>query len=73
MKKFFLFKRKDIDVSSLETSDTGEGLDVFCVTADLFAFMTAATGRVKIYFNNATIYEEAISLMGSHFKNLKFL
>ena len=52
----------------METSDTGEGLDVFCVTADLFAFMTAATGRVKIYFNNATIYEESNLVDGESFQ-----
>jgi len=68
MKKFFLFKRKDIDISSLETSDTGEGLDVFCVTADLFAFMTASAGRVNIVFNNATIYEESNLVDGESFQ-----
>jgi hypothetical protein len=68
MKKFFLFKRKDVDVSSVEASDNGEGLDLFAVSADLLAFMTASLGRVNIVFNDATLYEESNLLDGESFK-----
>ena len=68
MKKFFLFKRKDVDVSSVEASDNGEGLDLLAVSADLLSFMTASLGRVNIVFNNATLYEESNLLDGESFK-----
>ena len=68
MKKFFLFKRRDINVSSISTSDTGEGVDVFAISTDLLAFMTASLGKVNIVFNNATIYEESNLLDGESFK-----
>lgn len=68
MKKFFLFKRKDVSASSSSVSDNGEGLDILAVAADSLAFMTASLGRVQIVFNNATIYEENSLLDGESFK-----
>ena len=68
MKRFFLFKRKEIDVSSLEASDTGEGLDVLAISVDHLSFMTASLGRVTIVFNDATIYEESNLLDGESFR-----
>ena len=68
MKKFFLFKRKDIDASSSTTSDSGEGLDLLAVSVDHLSFMTASQGRVNIVFNDATIYEENNLLDGESFK-----
>ncbi len=68
MKKFFLFKRKDVSASSSSVSDNGEGLDILAVAADSLAFMTASLGRVHIVFNNATIYEENNLLDGESFK-----
>lgn len=68
MKRFFLFKRKEIDISSLEASDTGEGLDVLAISTDHLAFMTASLGKVNIVFNNATVYEENNLLDGESFK-----
>ena len=68
MKKFFLFKRKEIDISSLEASDTGEGLDVLAISVDHLSFMTASLGRVTIVFNDATIYEENNLLDGESFR-----
>lgn len=68
MKRFFLFKRKEIDISSLEISDTGEGLDVLAISVDHLSFMTASLGRVTIVFNDATIYEENNLLDGESFK-----
>ena len=68
MKKFFLFKRKDVSASSSSVSDNGEGLDILAVAADSLAFMTASLGRVHIVFNNATIYEENSLLEGESLK-----
>jgi len=68
MKKFFLFKRKDVSASSSSVSDNGEGLDILAVAADSLAFMTASLGRVHIVFNNATIYEENNLLDGESLK-----
>tara|TARA_R100000388_G_scaffold94739_1_gene83074 strand:+ start:630 stop:1886 length:1257 start_codon:yes stop_codon:yes gene_type:complete len=68
MKKFFLFKRKDVNVNSGQTSETGEGLDVLAISTDLLAFMTASLGKVNIVFNNATVYEENNLLDGESFK-----
>ena len=58
MKKFFLFRRKEVSKASTFASDTGEGVDIFGVAADLLAFMTAEQGAVKMVFNNATPYED---------------
>lgn len=68
MKKFFLFKRKDVDTSSTTASDNGEGLDILAVAVDQLAFMTASLGKVNIVFNDATIYEESNLLDGESFK-----
>lgn len=68
MKKFFLFKRKDVNITSTTTSDTGEGLDILAISVDQLAFMTASVGRVNIVFNDATIYEESNLLDGESFK-----
>ena len=68
MKKFFLFKRKDVSASSSSTSDNGEGLDILAVATDSLAFMTASLGRVHIVFNDASIYEDSNLLDGESFK-----
>ena len=58
MKKFFLFRRKEVSKASTFASDTGEGVDIFGVVADLLSFMTAEEGAVKLVFNDATPYED---------------
>lgn len=58
MKKFFLFRRKEVSKASTFASDTGEGVDIFGVAADLLAFMTAEQGGIRMVFNNATPYED---------------
>jgi len=68
MKKFFLFKRKDINAASTTSSDSGEGLDILAVSTDQVAYMTAELGKVFIVFNNATAYEENSLLDGESFK-----
>lgn len=68
MKKFFLFKRRDVNLASTSVSDNGEGLDVLAVPVDSLAFMTAEYGKILIVFNGATIYEESKLLDGESFK-----
>lgn len=68
MKKFFLFKRRDVSATSATTSDTGEGLDILAVSVDQLSFMTASLGKVNIVFNDATIYEDSNLLDGESFK-----
>lgn len=59
MKKFFLFRRQEVSKSSTFASDSGVGLDLLGVSADLLAFMTAEEGKVRIVFNNASPYEDS--------------
>lgn len=59
MKKFFLFRKEEINLSSVTASDTGAGVSVFAVPADSLAFATASKGYVKLTFNDASIYEES--------------
>ena len=68
MKKFFLFKRREVDLSSTAVSDSGEGLDVLAIPTDSLAFMTAEYGKILIVFNNSTIYEESNLIDGESFK-----
>ena len=68
MKKFFLFKRNDISLSSTSVSDTGEGLDVLAVPTDSLAFLTAETGSVTIYSMTLLFIEENNLLDGEAFE-----
>ena len=58
MRKFFLFRRQEVSKASTFTSDSGSGVDVFAVAADLLAFMTAEEGAIRLVFNDATPYED---------------
>jgi len=59
MKKFFLFRKEEISLSSSKASDTGKGVSVFAIEVDNLAFMTAYKGVVDITFNNASLYESS--------------
>lgn len=59
MKKFFLFRREELSLSSVTASDTGAGVSIFAVPADSLAFASASRGLVKLTFNDASIYEES--------------
>lgn len=58
MKKFFLFRREAVTGTSVTASDTGVGLSVFAVPADSIAFISSELGSVKIFFNDATTYQD---------------
>jgi len=58
MKKFFLFRREAVTEISVTASDTGAGLSVFAVPADSIAFISSELGSVKIFFNDATTYQD---------------
>tara|TARA_R110000803_G_scaffold132932_5_gene200126 strand:- start:1934 stop:3256 length:1323 start_codon:yes stop_codon:yes gene_type:complete len=58
MKKFFLFRREEINKASVHSSDMGEGLSVFAVPTDNVSFLTAVKGFVNITFNGSGMYED---------------
>ena len=59
MKKFFLFRKEEINVTSVTASDDGRGLSVLALPADNLAFASADKGHVVLSFNGATKYEES--------------
>jgi len=59
MKKFFLFRKEEINASSVTASDSGQGLSVLALPADSLAFASAGRGFVVLSFNGATPYEES--------------
>lgn len=67
-RKYFLFRKEDLSLLSSSSSDTGQGLSVFGVSADLMSYVTAIKGGVTLYFNNATPYEESNLTNGESFE-----
>jgi len=67
-RKYFLFRKEDLSLLSSSSSDTGKGLSVFGVSADLMSYITAIKGGVVLYFNNATPYEENSLTSGESFE-----
>lgn len=68
MKKFFLFRKEQVNVSSVDSSDTGKGLSVIGLPADSLAFITAGVGNVIMYLNGASKYEESNLTDGESFE-----
>ena len=68
MKKFFLFRKEEINASSVTASDSGQGLGVLALPADSLAFASAGKGHIVLSFNGATKYEGATSQMVSLLK-----
>lgn len=58
MKKFFLFRKEELNASSVTASDNGAGLSVIALPADSLAFASAELGAVILSFNNASKYED---------------
>ena len=58
MKKFFLFRKEELNASSVTASDNGAGLSVIALPADSLAFASAELGAVLLAFNNASKYED---------------
>ena len=67
-RKYFLFRKEDLSLLSSSSSDTGQGLSVFGVSADLMSYITASKGGVTLYFNDATPYEENNLTNGESFE-----
>lgn len=57
MKKFFLFRREQLTLFSVNASDDGSGLSVLAVPADKLSFMTAGVGKVQFNFDDASVYD----------------
>ena len=68
MKKFFLFRKEQVNASSVDSSDTGQGLSVIGLPADSLAFITAGVGNVIMYLNGASKYEESNLTDGESFE-----
>ena len=59
MKKYFLFRREEVSITSVTASDSGVGLSLLAVPADSIAYISSELGRVKIVFNDMTMYQES--------------
>lgn len=59
MKKYFLFRKEEVSITSSTLDDTGDTVSVFAVPADSLAFVSSEVGKVIFVFNDATIYEES--------------
>ena len=59
MKKFFLFRKEELNAASVTASDSGQGLSVLALPADNLAFISAGKGNIVLSFNGATKYEES--------------
>ena len=57
MKKFFLFRREQLTLFSVNASDDGSGLSVLAIPADKLSFMTAGVGKVQFNFDDASVYD----------------
>ena len=68
MKKFFLFRKEEVNAGSVDSSDTGQGLSVIGLPADSLAFVTAGVGNVIMYLNGASKYEESNLTDGESFE-----
>jgi len=68
MKKFFLFRKEEVNAGSVDASDTGQGLSVIGLPADSLAFVTAGVGTVIMYLNGASKYEESNLTDGESFE-----
>lgn len=68
MKKFFLFRKEEVNVSSVSASDTGAGLSVLAIPADSLAFLSAGIGEVIMYLNGTSKYEESDLTDGESFE-----
>lgn len=68
MKKFFLFRKENVTISSVPVSDQGVGISVLALPADSMSFMSASKGMVFIAFNDATVYEESNLTDGESFE-----
>jgi len=70
-RKYFLFRKEDLSLLSSSSSDDGEGLSVFGVSADSMSYITAIQGGVVMYFNNATPFEDNQLTDGESFEKTK--
>lgn len=59
MKKYFLFRKEEVTVTSVTASDTGVGLSLLAIPTDKVAYISSELGRVKVVFNDVTMYQEA--------------
>lgn len=58
MKKYFLFRKEEVSITSVTASDSGVGLSLLAVPTDSIAYISSELGRVKVVFNDVTVYQE---------------
>lgn len=59
MKKFFLFRKEEITVSSVTSSDVGQGISVIAIPTERLSYLSAAKGHVIAVFEGVSPYEES--------------
>lgn len=59
MDKFIIFKLKDVTVGGASVSDDGTGIEIISLPVKSISHMTAATGRVNIFFKDVSRYDES--------------
>lgn len=69
--KFFLFKRDSPSKESQLFSDNGKGISVMAIPASSVSYMVATEGRVNIFFNNTSVFEENSLKEGESFEKTK--
>jgi hypothetical protein len=66
--KFFFFKRSEPGSQDSFFSDSGKSVSAIVLPVDLFSYMTSKQGSVRMFFNQATPFEENNLLEGQSFE-----
>lgn len=59
MDKFIIFKLKDVTPAGASLSDDGTGIEIISLPIKSISYMTASTGKVNIFFNDVSAYDES--------------
>ena len=69
--KFFLFKRNTPTKESQLFSDNGKGVSIVAIPASSVSYMAATEGKINIFFNNTSLFEENNLKEGESFEKTK--
>lgn len=59
MDKFIIFKLKDVTPAGASLSDDGTGIEIISLPVKSISYMTASTGKVNIFYNDVSAYDES--------------
>jgi hypothetical protein len=59
MDKFIIFKLKDVTAAGASVSDDGTGIEIISLPVKSISHMTASSGRVSIFYNDVSRYDES--------------